>query len=58
MEFHATVIQARGLTIKPGLIHYFLHWQCLYHVRNMTFAIHSYNVFELLILPFDKGLSV
>ena len=31
--------------------------KCLYQFRNMTVVFHSFDVFELLILPFDYGLS-
>ena len=31
---------------------------CLYRVRNKTVFIHSFDVFELFILPFAEGLSV
>ena len=30
---------------------------CLCHVGSVTNVFHSFGVFELLILPFDKGLS-
>ena len=30
---------------------------CIYLVMNMTVVVHSYDVFELLILPFHEGLS-
>ena len=43
--------------IKPGLIHIFYMRKCLYQVGNTTFFIHSFDVYERLILPFDCRLS-
>ena len=40
----------------PGVINHFS--KCLYQVRSKTVVIHSFDVFELWILPFDEELSV
>ena len=56
VEFHATVIQVRGIASHKSTIFYIRKW--LYQVRNMTVLIHSFDVFEVLIFPFNYGLSV
>ena len=55
MEFPETFIQVRGLTSYKISFNqpFFYIRKYLYQVRNMTFAILSFDVFELLILPFD-----
>ena len=55
MEFDATVIQVRGF-IKPGSIPHFLHKKMHVPSENMTVVIHSFDVFELLNLPYDLDL--
>ena len=47
MKFDAAVIQVRG----P--IHHFLHNKTPVQIRNMAVVVHLFDVFELLILPFD-----
>ena len=42
------------LAIKLGLTRHLRPQK----IRNMTVVIYSFDVFELLILPFDQGLSV
>ena len=49
-----TVIQENGLTsfetrLSPSF--------SLYQIWNMNVVIHSFDMFELLILPLDYGLS-
>ena len=53
------VVQVRGLSsFKPCFNHHFLHKRMHVTVRNMTVFIHSFDMFEFLILPFDDRLSV
>ena len=59
MEFDATVVHVRGLAscntrFNPPF--YIGKW--LYKVRNMTAVIYLFDVFALLILLFECGLSV
>ena len=54
--FYATVIQVKGLANHKTM------FSCirkdLSQVRNLTVVIHSFDVLELLILTFAKGLFV
>ena len=54
MEFYAIVIQLRGSSsYKTWFNPPFYIRKGLYQVKNMTIVVHSFDEFELLILPFD-----
>lgn len=53
---YVTVMQVRGLTSCKTRFN--LPKKCLYQVRDTTVVFHSFDVFELLIVVFHKGLSV
>lgn len=58
MELYATGIQMRGLdSYKQGVINHVLLDICLYLVKNGIVVSLPFDVFELLIRPFNKGLS-
>ena len=58
MKFYVTVIQVRDLASYKTKLNPPFHTQekSLYQVMNMTVVIHTFDVFELLILTFDHGL--
>ena len=52
MVFDVTALQVRGLAVlKQVQSTVFYIKKCLYQVRNLTVVMHSFDVFELLILP-------
>ena len=60
MQLYATVIQVSVLfySYKTGLIYNFLHQKVPYQVRNMTGVVHSFDVFDFLIMPIDDRFFV
>lgn len=59
MAFYATVIQMSGLdSYKTRFYRPIWLRTYLCQVRNKTIVLHSFDVLEILILPFDTRLSI